>query len=52
MSSGIIKIRKSEKDKHHNDKKKKDKPRSTKHYTESKKSTNTNPIQKVLRKGW
>jgi hypothetical protein len=34
-TKGVIRIRKSKKDKQHNDQKKKDKQRSTKHYTKN-----------------
>ena len=34
-TKGVIRIRKSKKDRQHNDQKKKDKQRSTKHYTQN-----------------
>jgi len=34
-TKGVIRISKSNKDRHHNGKKKKDKKQSTKHYTEN-----------------
>ena len=45
----VIRIRKSQNDRQHNDKKKKrqnNKQRSTKHYAKIKTSTNTNPTKK------
>jgi hypothetical protein len=41
-TKGIIRIRKSKKDRQQNDQKKKDKQRSTKHYTEYLRLSNTN----------
>ena len=43
-TKGVIRIHKS-KDRQHNDQKKRDKQRSTKHYTENYRSSNTNPTK-------
>jgi hypothetical protein len=48
-TKGVIRIRKSSKDEQHNGQKKKDKQRSAKHYTKSKRSSNTNPTKN---RGW
>jgi len=47
-TNGVIRLRKLKKNRQHNGRKKqgqKDKQRSTKHYTESKRSSNTNPLR-------
>ena len=42
-TKGVIRIRKSKKDRQHNEQKKKDKQQSSKHYTDNERSSNTNP---------
>jgi hypothetical protein len=55
MPKGVIRNRKSKKDRQYNGQKKRDKQLSTKHYTENQRSSNTNPTKNrgsthVLRK--